>query len=65
LTKFADLPEKTLLRPDEVALFFRVDVRTVRRWIELGRLTVKQLGKKNTRIYRDSVIRLARADNDQ
>ncbi len=32
----ADLPVKELLRPDEVARFWRVSVKTVYRWIDLG-----------------------------
>lgn len=30
------LPEKELLRPDEVARFWSVSVKTIYRWIELG-----------------------------
>lgn len=31
-----DLPDKDLLRPDEVAKFWRVSVKTVYRWIDMG-----------------------------
>jgi excisionase family DNA binding protein len=31
-----DLPDKDLLRPDEVAKFWRVSVKTVYRWIDIG-----------------------------
>ena len=31
-----DLPDKKLLRPDEVAAFWRVSVKTVYRWVEMG-----------------------------
>ena len=31
-----DLPDKKLLRPDEVAAFWRVSVSTIYRWIDLG-----------------------------
>jgi excisionase family DNA binding protein len=31
-----DLPDKELLRPDEVARFWRVSVKTVYRWIDMG-----------------------------
>lgn len=31
-----ELPDKTLLRPDEVAAFWSVSVKTIYRWIELG-----------------------------
>ena len=30
------LPDKELLRPDEVASYFRVSPRTVYRWLELN-----------------------------
>ncbi len=31
-----DLPDKKYLRPDEVAAFWRVSVKTIYRWIDLG-----------------------------
>ena len=31
-----DLPAKQLLRPDEVAAFWSVSVKTIYRWIDLG-----------------------------
>jgi excisionase family DNA binding protein len=31
-----NLPDKKYLRPDEVAAFWRVSVKTVYRWIDLG-----------------------------
>jgi len=31
-----ELPNKPLLRPDEVAAFWRVSVKTVYRWIDEG-----------------------------
>jgi len=31
-----DLPQKSLLRPDEVAAFWSVSVKTIYRWIDLG-----------------------------
>lgn len=60
MTKFADLPEKTLLRPDEVALFFQVRVKTVYGWIDTGKLDATKVGKV-LRIYRESVIKLTMA----
>ncbi|MFH2074439.1 MAG: helix-turn-helix domain-containing protein [Pseudomonadota bacterium] len=30
------LPDKDLLRPDEVAAFWSVSVKTIYRWIDLG-----------------------------
>lgn len=58
MTKYADLPEKTLLRPDEVARFFSVSIRTVYGWVDMGRLQGNKYGKV-LRIYRESVLRLA------
>jgi excisionase family DNA binding protein len=54
---YIDLPNKSLLRPDEVATFMRVCVKTVYRWCELGKLQGVNLGK-TLRIYRKSVIEL-------
>ena len=31
-----NLPDKELLRPDEVAKFWRVSVKTIYRWIDMG-----------------------------
>jgi excisionase family DNA binding protein len=60
MTKFADLPNKTLLRPDEVAIFFSVSVKTVYGWVEIGKLEVSRASGKSLRIYRDSVLKLAK-----
>ena len=53
--KFNDLPEKTLLRPDEVASFLRVSIKTVYRWCAKGQLHGVRL-KRSLRIYRESVL---------
>lgn len=51
------LPNKELLRPDEVAAYFSVTVRTVRRWINEDKLkAVKVFGV--TRIARKEVMRV-------
>ena len=39
-----DLPIKSLLRPDEVAAFWRVSVKTIYRWIDLGILEAVKKG---------------------
>ena len=39
-----DLPSKTLLRPDEVAAFWSVSVKTIYRWIDLGILKAVKKG---------------------
>ena len=50
------LPNKELLRPDEVAVYFSVTVRTVRRWIGEGKLkAVRVFGV--TRIPRKEVVK--------
>ncbi len=53
--EFSDFPDKTLLRPDEVAAFFRVSVKTVYRWCAKGDLHGIRL-KRSLRIYRQSVL---------
>jgi predicted site-specific integrase-resolvase len=50
-----DPPNKSLLRPDELAAFFRISVKTVHRWRAEGHLQgVKE--RSGLRIYRQSVI---------
>ena len=56
-TEFVDLPRKTLLKPDEVALFLSVSSNTVRRWYHSG-LIAGVKAKRSLRIYRDSVVKL-------
>lgn len=51
------LPNKELLRPDEVAAYFSVTVRTVRRWIQEGRIKGKKVGRQ-IRIPRKEAIRI-------
>ena len=52
--KFHDLPDKTLLTPDEVASFFSVAKSTVYKWCDEGELKSTNIGV--LRIYRVSVI---------
>jgi excisionase family DNA binding protein len=54
---FADLPQKTFLRPDEVALFLSVSLKTVYRWYRSGLIEGTKV-KRSLRIYRDSILRL-------
>jgi excisionase family DNA binding protein len=51
------LPEKELLRPDEVAAYFSVTRRTVYNWIKEGKLESRKASSL-VRIYRDSVLEL-------
>lgn len=52
-----DLPEKTLLRPDEAAEFFRISLRTIYRWIDEGLLVAYKPGR-GIRVSRDSILEL-------
>lgn len=53
------LPNKALLRPDEVADYFSVNVRTVYLWIEEGVIqNAVKITKKTIRIPREEVIRM-------
>ena len=38
------LPDKKLLRPDEVAAFWSVSVKTIYRWIDIGILDAVKKG---------------------
>ena len=54
-----DLPNKALLRPDEVAAYYSVDVRTVYLWIEEGIIqNAIRVTKKTIRIPREEAIRI-------
>jgi excisionase family DNA binding protein len=57
LLNFEELPRKSLLRPQEVADFLNVSLRTVYRWYEMGMLEGTRL-KGSMRIFRESVIKL-------
>lgn len=53
------LPNKALLRPDEVAAYYSVDVRTVYLWIEEGIIqNAIRVTKKTIRIPREEAIRI-------
>jgi len=39
-----DLPNKDLLRPDEVAAYFSLSVRTIYGWIDAGKLGAVRIG---------------------
>jgi len=43
--RFDDLPEKSLLRPEEVAGFLSVSLRTVYRWYEMGLIQGTRLNR--------------------
>lgn len=50
-----DLPDRKLLRVDEVALFFDVTERTIRLWIEHGHLQAEKYNGRTLRILKESV----------
>lgn len=50
-----DLPDKTLLRVEEVADFFSVTNRTIYLWIEHGHLEAERTPGRSIRILRESV----------
>ncbi len=54
---FGDLPLKTLLKPDEVALFLSVSLKTIHRWYQSGLIGGVKAGR-SLRIYRDSIVKL-------
>lgn len=56
LLNFDDLPQKSLLRPEEVAGFLSVSLRTVYRWYEMGLIQGTRLNR-SVRIFRESVIK--------
>ena len=60
MTKFSDLPAKTLLRVDEVACFLAISRQTVYNWFDAGKLRGTKMAGKSLRIYRDSVLKLIR-----
>ena len=51
-----DLPDKTLFRPDEVAVFFSVSRKTVYAWVESGKLSACKPNDGAIRIFRDSIV---------
>lgn len=55
--EFRDLPRKTLFRPDEVARFLSVSLKTILRWYHSGVIEGVKPGR-SLRIYRESVVRL-------
>jgi excisionase family DNA binding protein len=52
-----DLPQKPLLRPDEVAQFLSVSLKTIYRWHRSGILPGTKINR-SLRIPRDSVLSL-------
>jgi len=59
--KYEDLPQKSLLRPDEVAEFLSINEDTVYRYVDAGILTGTKVTGKMLRVYRKSVIAMVEA----
>jgi excisionase family DNA binding protein len=55
------LPEKELLRPDEVAKYFSLALSTIYTWIDTGKLEAVKLAGKTIRIKREVVIELQKS----
>jgi excisionase family DNA binding protein len=54
-----NLPQKSLLRVDEVAKFFSVSKGVIYRWVDAGKLLACNPGGGSLRIFRESVVELA------
>ncbi len=57
------IPDKVLLRPDEVAAIFEVTVKTVYQWCALGILPSIKIGGV-VRIKRSTILQIIDADRD-
>jgi len=53
-----DLPDKALLRPDEVAAYYSVSVKTVRGWIATGKLEAIKIAGGLLRIRRETISKI-------
>lgn len=60
----AGLPEKPLLRVDEVADFFSVRKKTVYSWHQEGRIDGVKLPGGGLRIRRDCIVRIITTTTD-
>jgi excisionase family DNA binding protein len=58
-----DLPEKKYLRPDEVAAFWSVSVKTIYRWVDMGVLEAVKVGGC-LRVSRDAVNNLGKMEGE-
>ena len=52
------LPDKELLRPDEVAEYYSVSVKTVRGWIATGKLEAIKIAGGVLRIPRTAINKI-------
>lgn len=54
----SELPNKALLRPDEVAEYYSVKEKTVRGWINTGKLEAVKVAGKLWRIPRSAIEKI-------
>lgn len=59
-----NLPNKELLRPDEVAEYFSISVRTVYTWIETGKIEAITIAGSILRIRRQEIIKIQKSKCD-
>jgi len=59
-----DLPEKTLIRPNEAAPFLGVSLSTVYRWCDCGELKAIKI-RGTRRILRESILKHISDGNDE
>lgn len=59
----SELPNKALLRPDEVAVYFSVKIRTIYGWINDGKIEAVKVGG-TIRITRQAVLDAQQPVND-
>ena len=60
------LPNKALLRPDEVAAYFRVKVRVIYKWVDEGRIKgAVRVAGRTIRIPRESVVECQEKVDDE
>lgn len=52
------LIKKDLYRPDEVASYFGVTVKTIYRWIDAGKLEAVKIGGKLVKIPYKSIVKV-------
>lgn len=52
------LPDKELLRPDEVAAYYSVKVKTVRGWIATGKLDAIKIAGGLLRVPRTAINKI-------
>jgi len=58
----SDLPNKDLLRPDEVAKYFSLSVKTIYGWIDTGKLNAVRIGpSKVIRIPHENIKTIIRS----